>query len=370
MVSFYGEVQTSVKLKKEIEVKAMRKINMLSSADKVKGQGVGSAYIEQVNLVREGLKDEYMVMVNEKKAAEIMHYHTIDLKHYFKSIVGKKGANVGYVHFLPETVDGSVKIPPGFKDIFYKYIIAFYKQMDYLVTVNPCFIEKLMAYGIEREKIFYIPNYVSDEKFYPMNKGEINQIRENYGLKADDFVVLGVGQIQTRKGVLDFIEVAKALPQVQFVWAGGFSFGKITDGYDELKKIVDNPPKNVKFLGIIDRTQMNSIYNMADLLFMPSYNELFPMAILETMNCHRPMLLRDLELYEDILKGYYLKGSSNLEFIKEIQNLSDKSKYYTRAQELSKNGAKFYSRAYVLELWQDFYDMVYKEKVVKLDEKQ
>ena len=32
-------------------------INMVSSADKVQGQGVGSAYEEQVALVKEGLKD-------------------------------------------------------------------------------------------------------------------------------------------------------------------------------------------------------------------------------------------------------------------------------------------------------------------------
>lgn len=348
----------------------MRTINMLSSADKVKGQGVGSAYIEQVNLVREGLKDEYTITVNEKKSAEIMHFHTIDLKHYFKSVIGKKNANVGYVHFLPETVDGSVKIPVGFKDVFYKYIISFYKQMDYLVTVNPCFIEKLMAYGIDREKIFYIPNYVSDEKFYPMNQGEVNEIRKQYGLSKDKFVVLGVGQIQTRKGVLDFVEVAKALPEVEFVWAGGFSFGKITDGYEELKKIVDNPPENIKFVGIVERSEMNKIYNMSDVLFMPSYNELFPMSILETMNCSKPMLLRDLDLYKGILKDYYLRGNSNEEFIKIFNQLKDKGKYYAEAKELSKKGARFYSREYVLEQWQEFYDMVYNEKVVKENEKQ
>lgn len=49
--------------------------------------------------------------------------------------------------------------------------------------------------------------------------------------------MIGIGQVQHRKGVLDFIEVAKKLPDVQFVWAGGFSFGKITSGYEELKKI-------------------------------------------------------------------------------------------------------------------------------------
>lgn len=48
--------------------------------------------------------------------------------------------------------------------------------------------------------------------------------------------MLGAGQVQTRKGVLDFVDVAKKSPDVQFVWAGGFSFGRITDGYEELKK--------------------------------------------------------------------------------------------------------------------------------------
>ena len=36
-------------------------INMLSSADKVEGQGVGSAYLEQVNLVKEGADDLFTV---------------------------------------------------------------------------------------------------------------------------------------------------------------------------------------------------------------------------------------------------------------------------------------------------------------------
>lgn len=60
---------------------------------------------------------------------------------------------------------------------------------------------------------------------------------------------------------------------------------------------MDNPPKNVKFIGIIPRTEMNEIFNMADVLFMPSFSELFPMSILEAVNSSKPVLLRDLELY-------------------------------------------------------------------------
>ena len=65
---------------------------------------------------------------------------------------------------------------------------------------------------------------------------EIKDIRKKYGINVDDFVVLGAGQVQNRKGVLDFAEVARKLPDITFIWAGGFSFGAITDGHNELKK--------------------------------------------------------------------------------------------------------------------------------------
>ena len=168
-------------------------------------------------------------------------------------------------------------------------------------------------------------------------------------------MVLGVGQVQTRKGVLDFIECAKKLPDIKFVWCGGFSFGKITDGYDELKKIYDNPPKNVKFLGIIPRNEMNDMYNMADILFMPSYNELFPMSILEAVNSHKPLLLRNLDLYHDILFDKYISGKNNKEFIKKIKVLRDDKELYRKEIKHSKEISEFYSKENVLQLWIDFY---------------
>lgn len=333
---------------------------MLSSADKVKGQGVGSAYIEQVNLVRNGLKEEFEVVINNKQRTEIMHYHTIDLKHYLSiPFAKKKGTAVGYVHFLPETIEGSLKIPKLFRNIFYKYIINFYRKMDMLVTVNPSFISKLEAYGIDRDKINYIPNYVSKEKFHPISKEEIQNQKEKLGIRREAFVVLGVGQIQTRKGVLDFIEIAEKMPEVQFVWAGGFSFGNITDGYKELKKIVENPPENVLFTGIVERESMNTIYNIADVLFMPSYNELFPMAILEAMNTNTPLLLRNLELYEDILFDYYLKEQDNEGFISSIRRLMYDEEFYEEAKKKSEKGSIFYSKENVLKLWDQFYRKAY-----------
>ena len=41
-------------------------INMMSSATSVKGQGVGSAYIEQVGLVSSELSDKFEVTINKR----------------------------------------------------------------------------------------------------------------------------------------------------------------------------------------------------------------------------------------------------------------------------------------------------------------
>lgn len=342
-------------------------INMLSgSADKVDGQGVGSAYLEQVELVRSGADDVFNVYVNSKEKTDIIHAHTVDVQNYMK-MKTSKSIKVAYCHFLPETLDGSIKLPGLIFSVFKKYVIDFYSLADYLVVVNPIFINDLVKYGIDREKIKYIPNYVSKDSFYKKDKKEVEKIREKYNIAKDSFVVLGVGQVQTRKGVLDFIEVAKDNPEMTFVWCGGFSFGKITDGYEELKEVYDNPPKNVKFLGIIPREEMNDMYNMASVLFMPSYNELFPMSILEAINSEKPVLLRDLDLYKDILFEKYLKSNDNDGFSEELKKLSKDKDYYQEWSKKSLELSEYYSKENVLKIWKDFYIDIYNKNSNKED---
>ena len=155
------------------------KINMLSSADKVAGQGVGSAYLEQVELVKEKLSDIFDVTINGGIKYDIMHHHTIDPINYIKMKL-TKGVNVAYVHFLPDTLDGSIKLPRIFFGVFKKYVTKFYKNADHLVVVNPIFKKDLIEYGIDENKITYIPNYVSKDKFYLKSEKEIKEIKRRY----------------------------------------------------------------------------------------------------------------------------------------------------------------------------------------------
>ena len=125
---------------------------------------------------------------------------------------------------------------------------------------------------------------------------------------------------------------------------------------------MENPPKNVRFLGIVPRNEMNDLFNASDLLFVPSYNELFPMTILEAISTDTPILLRDLELYEDILFKKYLKGSNNDEFSEIIKLLSKDKKEYQKQVENAKEISKFYSKEHVYKMWKEFYTEIAKKK--------
>ncbi|KRL05299.1 glycosyltransferase family 4 protein [Liquorilactobacillus hordei] len=333
----------------------MLKIQMFSSATKVKGQGVGSAYTELIDLLRKKLSGKLEISINKFSRSDISHYHTIDPLFFLTTFFPGRGRKIGYVHFLPETLEGSLKLPWLIKKIVYRYVIAFYRRMDQLVVVNPIFIKDLEKYGIAKEKITYIPNFVSRDVFFPQGTEDKRSIRASLGINQNKFVVLGVGQVQERKGVPDFIELAKKLPEVQFIWVGGFSFGKITDGYEELKRVVDNPPENLIFPGIVDREKMNDYYNIADVFLLPSYNELFPMSILEAFSTGTPVVLRSLELYEVILKGYYLDAKDVSEFELVLRNLANTPELVSKMSRKSLDASNYYSEDNLAKIWYDFY---------------
>ncbi|WP_137602365.1 glycosyltransferase family 4 protein [Paucilactobacillus nenjiangensis] len=334
----------------------MIKITMFSSANKVAGQGVGSAYVELVNLLNERFVDQFDIKINKLRRSQISHYHTIDPQFFLSTLLPGRGRKIGYVHFLPETLKGSLKIPQPFKSIFYWYVLTFYRRMDHIVVVNPSFISKLEAVGIDRGKITYIPNFVDPEEFSEYTPTRKVELRKELGFDQSKFLVMGAGQIQERKGVNDFIELARRNPEMQFVWVGGFSFGKITDGYADLKKVVDNPPANLTFPGIVGRDKIVDYYNIADLFLLPSYNELFPMSVLEAFSCGTPVLLRDLELYRAIIDGYYEAAEDVDDMNQKIQLLQHNPAGLQFLHDKSVIASQRYSKDHLATIWEKFYE--------------
>lgn len=323
------------------------------------GHGVLSAYEEQKSLVKKHLSDEFRVVEEENEACDLNHFHTINPEFLIYAWVGRhhRTKNIGYVHFLPETLKNSIHLPGILQKLFYQYVLFFYRNMDELVTVNPYFVEVLESYHFSREKITYIPNFVSSTHFFPMrfSKYERRKLKEQFHFPQGKFTVLCVGQLQKRKGVLDFIEIAKRMPELHFAWAGDFSFGRISKDYEQIKEMVKNPPSNVTFLGLVERNEMNALYNASDMMVLPSYEELFPMTILEAMQCRIPILVRNLDIYEEILSDYVQYADSVGEFVACIQRMSSEVNFYRYCCECAGLGAGEYNEERVAGLWRQYY---------------
>ena len=339
-----------------MEKKKLR-INMLSSSEKVAGQGVSGAYRELVRLLHRDAKDQLIVTENLPIEADVTHFHTIDFPYYLSTFQKKRsGRKIGYVHFLPDTLEGSLKIPFFLKGIVKRYVFSFYNRMEHLVVVNPMFIEDLVTAGIPREKVTYIPNFVNKEKWHPLQQEEVARLRAELGVNDNQFIVVGAGQVQKRKGIDDFIRLAEKLPQITFIWAGGFSFGGMTDGYERYKKIMDNPPENLIFPGIVSPERMRELYALADLFLLPSYNELFPMTILEAASCEAPIMLRDLDLYKVILEGNYRATADREEMKEAILEYQANPAALKELKEKAKNISREYSEEHLLQIWLEFYE--------------
>lgn len=332
-------------------------VNMLSVADIVKGHGVETAYNELVHLLEKYGKNDLNIVKNKGEDYDVLHLHTVDPVGYIKQKM-TKSTTLTSVHFLPNTLDGALKIPRVFSNIYAWWVKKIYLDSDYLVVVNPNYVDEISKLGVDKSKIFYIPNVVSNDSFYVISEKEKDRFRKKYGYKKDDFIVVSVGQLHKGKGVLDFVKIAKENPDIKFLWVGGFNFGNVMEGYDEIKEVYDNPPKNLRFSGIVDRKEVNILCNISDVFFLPSYYESFALVALEASHTEKPIILRKLDTYKNIYYDNVLYGKNNEEFIKYIRMLKEDKKFYNNAVKMTKKINKMYTEKEIYKKWLKLYKTI------------
>ena len=187
-----------------------------------------------------------------------------------------------------------------------------------IITPTPYSKKLLEGYGINKE-IRVLSNGIDLKRFcYDENK--IDKFRNAFSLKEDDLVVLSVGLYFERKGILDFIEVAKNMPHVKFIWFG------YTPLYAIPKKIryaIKNHPQNVIFPGYVKGDILEGAYLDTNCFFFPSYEETEGIVVLEALASLQVVLVRDIPVYNPWLVNQVncFKGMNNHDFINQIDSI-------------------------------------------------
>ncbi|MBW9212322.1 MULTISPECIES: glycosyltransferase [Terrabacteria group] len=209
-------------------------------------------------------------------------------------------------------------------------LVDLYKQADAIITPTPYSKSLLEGYGL-RQKIYVISNGI-DLNRYAYDEQKIQLYRDYFHLQANQKVVMGVGLLFKRKGILDFIAVARQLPQYTFIWFGDISKLIIPP---EITLAIQEAPSNCIFPGYVKGSLIEGAYHDADCFFFPSYEETEGIVVLEALASKQSLLLRDIACYNPWLKNgenAYL-ANNNDEFIEKLQGIIEK-----KLPNLSKQG--------------------------------
>ena len=113
-------------------------------------------------------------------------------------------------------------------------------------------------------------------------------VREKYGIKSNEFLILYAGRLSSEKGVYELIEaVQKAtIPNVQLMIVGATYYGSnVVSSYEKKLKDAAQPLKNkITFTGYIPRSEMGEFYREADVAVFPAmWDEPAGLTIIEAM---------------------------------------------------------------------------------------
>lgn len=129
---------------------------------------------------------------------------------------------------------------------------------------------------------------------------EYIRLREQYGYKKDDFILIYVAEFIKRKNHKLIINILKKLkqkiPELKVLFIGR---GELLNECQQL--VQDNNVKDiVSFLGY--RNDVNNLYKISNLLISSSIQEGLPVNIIEGMACGLPIICAKIRGQTDIIK--------------------------------------------------------------------
>ncbi len=296
----------------------------------IRGNGVHTAFIDHLELMKSANGIE--VVINNEGHGDVFHCHTYGLYYFLKGL-RYKGKRVYTVHVIPESIKGSLPQWQFFMPFVKWYFKQVYSFADVCIAISPHVEEAIRETGAKTE-IVRIYNPIQSEKWQSSPERR-KEGRKLLGVGEKEFLILGVGQLQARKGVEDFIDVARSVPEARFVWVGGRPFKAMTEGITRIDDQIEAAPSNIQFAGMLDLEQMPLVYAAADLLLFPSYQENCPLAPIEAAASGLPVVFRALPEYKSLYEHTYIKAKDTTDFIRITRRMMTDRYYYANAVILS-----------------------------------
>jgi 1,2-diacylglycerol-3-alpha-glucose alpha-1,2-galactosyltransferase len=313
------------------------RVNVVSeSAFGIQGHGVHTAYLEHIACLEK--RSDVSVVTNSRKRSDIVHIHTVGAYSLGK-LLFSAGKKVVSAHVIPESFVGSLVGAQLWAPLAKWYLHWFYSRADAVIAVSDDTKKNLIAMGVKKP-VHVVYNSIDTTK-YATSAAHKKKARSELGITADAWVVIGAGQVQPRKRIDSFIDTATKLPDMRFIWVGGMPFGKVAADHSAMSRLMESPPENVTFSGIVPFEEMRKYYQAADVFFLPSAQETFGLVVVEAAAAGLPVILRDIPDYAETFKGDVVMAD-DATFVAELTKLRSDQAYYTKLKSSAKRIATRY----------------------------
>ncbi|AMM94002.1 hypothetical protein UP17_17200 [Peribacillus simplex] len=172
------------------------------------------------------------------------------------------------------------------------------------------YINKSVSTIKETDNIKTLYNGVNISEFErENNSNESKIVKEKYGIKEDEKVILYTGRLVPEKGIKELILAFSKLPEnlkVKLVIVGSATYGETKKDrfYRDLIKMAEAIKEKIIFTGYIDYKDMPSIYSIADIGVIPSLcEEAFNLTVVENMAAGIPVIISDAGAMPELINS-------------------------------------------------------------------
>ncbi|MGT2775074.1 glycosyltransferase family 4 protein [Streptococcus hyovaginalis] len=271
----------------------MKVLLYLEAPDQLSKSGIGRAIKHQQKALEIAGIDYTM---DPQDDYDIVHINTYGIKSWQLLRRSQKAGKrvIMHAHSTKEDFENSFIGSNMAAPLFKRHLMRFYQAADYLITPTDYSKRLIQSYGITTP-ISAISNGI-DLSRYQQSDSKEAIFRAHFNLKSSDKVVISAGLFFERKGILDFVKVAKLMPEVTFIWFGYINHYLIPS---HIRKIVQGDhPQNVIFPGYIKGDIYEGAMTGANAFFFPSHEETEGIVVLEALASRQNVLLRDIPVYE------------------------------------------------------------------------
>lgn len=295
---------------------------MLSETEfTVKGHGVHTAYVELSAALKR--RDDVDLSVNDDREVDVTHIQTIGL-YSFKRLLFSKGKKVVSAHLVPDSFVGSILWAEYWKPLGRVWLKLFYGKADIVLACSKMVQTELQNdMGLKNVELLY--NTI-DMSRYARTDEDKAAARKVLKIPSDKIVVVGNGQIQPRKRFDVFMQMAKALPDIHFVWIGGIPFKRLGADYAGMKAMIDSTPPNLFVTDVIPLEEVRKYFHAADIFVLPAEQENHPLCVLEAAGTGLPIVLRNIPQYNDTFADAALLADSDEDFVRIVRELAGSDK--------------------------------------------